>query len=369
MPQSLSAAGRQFQAPRIELSRVNPLKAPKHWRHYSLIALAAVVATLALESPLSRKSFDDNNEVTAPALNQVKSALANERLSSLLPAVKDVALPPLPVAKENAKAPYVAAANAILIDDQSKLPLYEKAADQKIAVASTTKIVTALVAIEKLGDLNQRVTISKNARNQIGSTVGYKVGETATLKELLYGLKLVSGNDSALALSEQLISTGGADSTNQFVVEMNKMAERLGMNNSRFFDPAGLNDNGYSTASDMVKAMSRLIESPVMRQIIGTANYVYTSPEGVRHDLPNSNRLVKEEMYYAGVIGGKTGYTPKTAEGGAGHCLVVSAERNGRRLIAAVFGTYSNAPEASAQVARQLLDYGFENFTWQTVSR
>lgn len=309
----------------------------------------------------------------SPALitNQstIRSAKALARPTVQLPTIESVILPPVPVKKTSLKEPNFAASHIIVIDRSTRLPLYIKAANQQIAIASTTKIMTALVALEKYPDLNRRVEISQTAQNQIGSVVAFRPGETATIDQLLHGLLIVSGNDVALALSEQLTPIGGADSTTAFVAEMNKLARRIGMNNSLFVDPAGLNDQGYSTAADMAKAMLELLNKPELVNIIRIGNFEYNSPEGYPHIFKSSNRLVTEGMLYPGIIGGKTGYTPKTVEGGAGHCLVVAAEREGHQLVAAIFDTYSNTPQASAEVAKALFDYSWQNFTWQSVKR
>lgn len=341
---------------------------PKKWRHLSVIALAILVGAMTIDSKSLSTSADANqlSQIGGGEMTTTQAVKANLDVS--LPEIKSVDLPPVPVKNDGVIEPALQASNVILVDNESKLPLYEKGADQKIAVASTTKIMTAIVAFENYKDLDKEVVLSNRAINQIGSAVGFRPGETATVRQLLYGLLLVSGNDAAMALSELYLPEGGEVSTKAFVDKMNETARRLGMKDTKFQDPAGLFDTGYSTPADMAKAMSALIEQPEAVKMIGTLNHTYYSPRGIRHDLLNSNRLLGE-MYYDGMIGGKTGFTPKTAEGGAGHCLIVAAARNGHTLIAAVFDTYSNTPQASAQVARDALNYGFNNFTWQSIAR
>lgn len=353
--------------PTITLPRLSfSAKLPKQWRHLMIASLAMLVAMIGVgkqtinDSRASASSLVNPNITTPPLTNHY---------ANFLPAVKSIALPPVPVKKPNVRAPVIAASGAILFDDTSKLPLYEKASAERRAVASTTKIITAQVVINSFKDLDQRVVVGKDSLNQIGSGVGFHPGETVTIRQLLYGLLMVSGNDAATQLSELYLPEGGQASTQAFTAEMNNLALRLGMTSSRFYDPAGLNDQAYSTPNDMAKAMSELLKNPELVKIIGTANYAYNSPENFTHSFKNSNRLVTDEMLYAGIIGGKTGFTPETQDGGAGHCLIVAAERGGHRLIAAVYGTYNSAPQASAEVARTLLDYGFTSFSWVNIPR
>lgn len=343
---------------------------PPQWRHFSIAALAALVAMIGVEqSSFTGSSSSTTNQTSATDQTAVRQVRAYSGPIVQLPKVESISLPPIPVRNPRVKEPFVPVSYAVLIDEATQLPLYEKQADQQTAVASTTKIITALVALEKYPDLNQRVQVSSSAINQIGSSVGFRAGETATIRQLLHGLMIVSGNDAALVLAEQLTPVGGSDSTTAFVNEMNKLAQRLGMRNSRFQDPAGLDDQGYSTAGDMAKAMTEVLKKPELAKIMGLADYQYTSLEGYLHVFKSSNRLVTEEMFYQGIIGGKTGYTPKIAEGGAGHCLVAAAERQGHKLIAVVLDTHDHTPQASAEVAKQLFDFGFQNFTWQSIDR
>lgn len=333
---------------------------PKQWRHVSIIALASLVATIGIE----RQTLPYSAASTTIA---TQAAVSISRPAVLLPSIKNIALPPLPVRKAGTKDPLIAANKVILIDEASQLPLYAKKSGTRAAIASTTKLATAIVAIENSPDLSKPIQISEATVSQIGSAVGFRVNETATISQLLHGLLIVSGNDAAYALAEQL--GNGPEPTKAFIDKMNELAKRLKMDNTYFHDPAGLNDAGYSSAADMAKLMSYSLRHQLLTEIMQLAEYEYTAPEGFRHVLKNSNRLVTPELYYDGIIGGKTGFTPKTVDGGAGHCLVVAASRNGHRLVAVILDTHSQAPEASAQVARALFDYGFNNFEWQTLTR
>ena len=335
------------------------------WRHIFIVGLAITLTVIGFEkqSPPGATASDGEGITTATqqALSNANQAFVN------LPTVQSITLPPLPVKKEGLKNPYFAARNIILLDDTSKLPLYEKNPHEPVAIASTTKIATAIVAIENY-KLNQMISTSETATSTIGSKVGLRVGEQATTDQLLHGLLMVSGNDAAIVLAEQMAKIGDVNKTDRFVQAMNSIAQKLNLENTQFFDSAGLNDGGHATAHDMAILMSQAMIYPEFATIIKLGNYDYTNSEGDHHSFKNSNRLVNE-MYYEGIEGGKTGFTPKTPEGGAGHCLIAAATRNGHRLIAVVLGTDSNEPQASQEVARSLFDYGFNNFTWQTITR
>lgn len=323
---------------------------PGQWRHISIVILAVFLAVVGFERHSAASPAD------AQPLDQTR-----EQPTVSLPSIQSISLPPIPVKKSGLGEPSFTAANIILIDEASKIVLYEKQPRVRKSIASTTKIASAVVALEHY-DLNQVVTIPEEARAAIGSAVTFKPGEPATIEQLLHGLLIVSGNDAAVALA-QLMPEG------QFVAKMNELAKRLGMSDTYFLDPAGLNDQGYSTASDMAKLLGYALRNKTFAQIVKLGKYEYTSPQGYLHTFESSNRLVREEMYYSGILGGKTGYTPKTAEGGAGHCIVVAASRDGHELIAVVLETYSQTPQASAEVSRSLFDYGYSNFTWQSFVR
>lgn len=334
------------------------------------LAIAAGLVGVGQQLPTINVSASEGAE-SASGPQKPQAATQQLKLAGIsvqLPEIKSIKLPPVPVKKTEGKDPFIGATNVIVLDDASKIPLYEKDADKRIAVASTTKVATAMVALKHY-NLSDKVTISPAAAGQIGSAVGFRVGETATIEQLLYGLMIVSGNDAAYALAEQLAQPGDADPTERFITEMNKLARQLSMNDTNFKQPAGLDDSAYSSAADMAKMMSYAIKNKAFKEIIGHADYEYTSPGGQLHKFHNSNRLSTEEMFYPGIIGGKTGFTPETPEGGAGHCLIVAAERNGHTLIAAVYRTYSQTPQASAEVAKAALDYAFNNYTWQEITR
>ena len=213
-----------------------------------------------------------------------------------------------------AEAVEVSAAAAVLMDADSGRLLYEKNGEKRMLIASTTKLMTALVALEQ-GGLQQEITVTGGHMAE-GSSMYLRPGEKLTLETLLYGLLLCSGNDAALAVTECM---GGAV---PFVARMNEKAAELGMENTHFANPNGLDDEAhYSTAEDMAKLAAAAMDDPVLRRVASTR----TARIGGR-TLTNHNKLLSR---VEGCVGLKTGYTRA-----AGRTLVSCAERDGVRLVA-----------------------------------
>ena len=209
----------------------------------------------------------------------------------------------------------VGAESYIVTDADSGRVLYEQNADERMLIASTTKIMTALVALEH-GSTNDIVTVTEEAAGVEGSSMGLTAGDRLRLEELLYGMMLVSGNDAAAAVACHI-----AGSSEKFAELMNAKAAELGMTGSSFSNPHGLDDaNHYSTARDMAILMRAALDNEVLAAILATKTVTIN---GVTYK--NHNKLL---WMYDGVIGGKTGYT--TA---AGRTLVSCCERGGVRLI------------------------------------
>lgn len=238
---------------------------------------------------------------------------------------------------------------AIVIDMESGRVLYEKNARRSMPMASTTKIMTAIVAIEK-GNLEDEVTISKRAATVWGSEIHLQVGEKLKLRDLLYGLMLRSGNDAAIAIAEHI---GG--SVEEFCQIMNDKAKELGLPNSHFTSPHGLDMPGhYTTAYELACLTSYALKNPIFNEIVGTKQ----TSIGNRQ-LYNTNELLGA---YPGVDGVKTGYT-----GQAGRCLVTSATKNDMRIITVVLGCPTRT--ARAQSSTNLLNYAFSNFKEEILAR
>lgn len=214
---------------------------------------------------------------------------------------------------------YINAISAIALDCDSKLVLYEKNAYTPIEIASTTKIITALVAI-KSGDLNKKIIISKKAATIRGSEIGLKEGEEITLKELLYGLLLRSGNDAAIAIAE-----GVSGSVDEFSKLMNEYALEIGLLNSNFESPHGLDSSyHYSTAYDLALITAKAKEIKIFNDIVGSKDIIAKDYNFTR-SYHNINKILYLLPNSTGV---KTGSTGK-----AGKCLVTSVKIQNRDVI------------------------------------
>ena len=235
---------------------------------------------------------------------------------------------------------------AILIESETGRVLYEKNAHEPLPMASTTKIMTALLAIER-GNPDSLVTTGENAFGVPGTSLYLSLGETLTLRQMLYGLMLVSGNDAAVAIAEHV---GG--SVEDFCRMMTQRARELGCENTVFLTPHGLPVNGhFTTARDLALIARQAMKQPLFREIVSTQR-ASLPWEGHGYDrvLVNKNKLLST---YPGALGVKTGYTRA-----AGRCLVFAAERDGMTLIGAVL----NCPDWF-DAAAALLDQGFD--TWK----
>lgn len=238
------------------------------------------------------------------------------------------------------KANAVSAQNALLMDAQTQRILFEKNPDKRALIASTTKIMTALIVCEQSNVLD-RMQIPKEAVGIEGSSMYLQEGEVLTVQQLLYGLMLHSGNDAAVALA---IYCGGT--VEGFVALMNDKAHRLGMNSTHFENPHGLDSPGhYSTARDMAILASYAMNNPIFYQTVST-KHVNTGNRSLR----NHNKLLWRVQ---GADGVKTGFTKA-----AGRILVSSATRQGRRLIAVTM----NDPN-DWQDHAELLEKGFRQYT------
>lgn len=238
-----------------------------------------------------------------------------------------------------AAAPELSAASAILMDADTGAVLYEKDADRPSLIASTTKIMTAVVVLEHC-DPERRFTVPEAATQIEGSSMYLKAGETLAIRDLLYGMMLHSGNDAAVALA--LACSG---STEEFVAQMNLKAQKLGLHNTHFENPNGLDGETHrSSARDLALLTQYALQNETFLQIVSTK----TIRIGERC-LSNHNKLL---WMLDGALGVKTGYTKA-----AGRVLVSAAERNGRRLIAVTVRDGNDW-----QDHRALYDYGFSRY-------
>ena len=238
--------------------------------------------------------------------------------------------------------PAIEAGAAIVVDAESGRILYEKNAYSRKAMASTTKIMTAIIALEN-GRLDDVVTVSKRAASIRGSTINLREGQKMTLREMLYGLMLNSGNDAAIAIAEHV---GG--SVEGFIDMMNRKAAQVGARDTHFMSPHGLDADGhYSTAYDLAVITRYALQNPLFSEIVGTRTVSIQTG-----DLRNTNEMLS---IYPGADGVKTGYTGK-----AGRCLVTSATRDGWRIISVVLNCATRYKRAKS--SKLILDYAFNSY-------
>ncbi|MBR6604186.1 MAG: D-alanyl-D-alanine carboxypeptidase [Clostridia bacterium] len=237
----------------------------------------------------------------------------------------------------------LSAESAILINAENGEVYFEKNADKMLPMASTTKIMTALVALEG-SDLHDTVIIDRRAVGVEGSSVYLTDGELMTMEDLLYCLLLASANDAAEAIA---IEIGG--SIEGFAALMNKKANELGLKNTHFDNPHGLDsENHYTSAHDLALIAAYALHNPSFLKIVSTYKRNIQCEVGTRY-LINHNKLLRS---YDGCIGVKTGFTKRS-----GRCLVSAAERNGMRLVAVTL----NAPD-DWNDHKRMLDHGFSSY-------
>ncbi|MBQ9856134.1 MAG: D-alanyl-D-alanine carboxypeptidase [Clostridia bacterium] len=232
----------------------------------------------------------------------------------------------------------------ILMDADTGRVLYEKNADTRLAIASTTKIMTCLIALES-SMLTEKVTASKNASGVPGTSIYLSEGETLSMEDMLYSLMLRSGNDAAVAIAEHIAGT-----TEEFASLMNKRAKEIGAD-AYFTTPNGLDEGENGASARGITLISKeALKSEEFRRIVSTQRRTIPwKDHEYERVLTNKNRLLKD---YGGAIGIKTGYTKK-----AGRCLVFAAERENMTLVGAVL----NCPNWFDE-AQVLLDRGFEEY-------
>ena len=244
------------------------------------------------------------------------------------------------------------AKSAILIEASTGKILFEKNADEKLHPASMTKMMSMLLIVEAIEDgvinWDQVVTVSENASSMGGSQILLETGEKMSVRDLFKGVAIASGNDAVVALAETV-----AGSVNNFVGMMNKRAKELGLTNTNFKNPHGLDDaNHYSSSRDMSIIAGELVKHKEVLE------YTKIYEDYLREDtdrkiwLVNTNRLVR---FYDGVDGLKTGYTED-----AGYCMTATAEKDGMRIIAVVMGEETS--KIRNQEVSEMLDYAFAQY-------
>ena len=239
----------------------------------------------------------------------------------------------------------------VVIDRKSNTVLIGKNENQRKKMASTTKIMTALIVIEN-ANLSDTVEISKKAANTGGSRLGLKTGDKITVLDLLYGLMMRSGNDAAVALAEYV-----AGSISNFADIMNNKTKELNLSNTHFVTPHGLDeDEHYTTAYELALLSNYAMNNEVFAKIVGTKNYTITL-NGYPKTLINTNELLG---VLNGVYGIKTGFT-----NGANRCLVTCCKRGEMDIICVVLGADTKKFRTTDSI--KLIEYSFNSFTYVDV--
>lgn len=237
---------------------------------------------------------------------------------------------------------HLSAKSAVLYDPYSQSFLYSKNADARLPMASTTKIMTALIAIEN-SQLETLVNISDKAIGTEGSSLYLKHGESMTMEDLLFGLMLRSANDAAAAIAYEI-----SGSIEAFAEKMNEKALTMGLKDTHFTNPHGLDNNShYTTARELAVITGEALKNDVFLKIVSTKKHIIKNADGEARLLINHNKLLN---MYENTIGVKTGFTKKS-----GRCLVGAAERDGVRLITV---TISAPDDWNDHIA--LFNYGFK---------
>lgn len=287
------------------------------------------------------KYLSKDKEIIVSPLPNFLTAFANDQVSTL-----NLWVPLLEAFNLNLdeiKIPSISAKSALVYDLTTQKTLFSKNHDMKLPMASLTKIMTAIIALES-GKKDDKYIVSKE--NLVGeNSMGLTEGEVLTLEELLYGLMLLSGNDSAEVLADNF-----PRGRSQFVAAMNNKAKALGLKSTNFTNPTGMEGDGaqYTTAYDLLVITNYAMQDSLFREVVKTFNY--TIPYSKNHKafyLQNQTNLISS---YPGVAGIKDGYTPE-----AGLCLVTYLEYKGHKIVGILLGSGNRRQEM-----KDLLDYSLK---------
>lgn len=253
---------------------------------------------------------------------------------------------PYPVFIGKEKPDFISAKSALVMDIPSSVIMFEKNPDQKLFPASTTKITTAIVAMEYFKPTDILTVKSSDFE---GAMMGLVEGEKITFENILYGLLVRSANDAAVVIAENY--PGG---TEQFISAMNKKAKELNMNNTHYVNSSGLDDeNHYSSVKDLALISSFALKNPTFQKIVSTPFYTVTDVTGKKvHSFKNVNTLLGKVW---GVDGIKTGWTELAEE-----CLVASANRNGKRVLTIVLASQDRFGETE-----YLIEWAYASHRWE----
>lgn len=306
----------------------------KRHKIYTLIILILLLGTLVFVY----KHFFKKEELVVSPLPSSLTIFANNQVSTL-----NLWTPFFEMFEEDKnKEPFVSAKSALVYDLTSEKVLFSKNSERKLPMASLTKIMTAIVAIESAKDdeylVSQEDLVGENS-------MGLTTGEKLTLKELLYGLILTSGNDAAETLASNF--PGGRE---KFIEAMNNKSKAMGLKNTKFTNPTGLEGNGnqYTTAKDLLVITNYALQSSIFKEVVRT--FIHEIPYSENHKafyLENETNLISS---YPGVFGVKDGYTPE-----AGLCLVTYLDYKGHKIIGIILGSDNRRQEM-----KDLLDYSLK---------
>lgn len=287
---------------------------------------------------------------SAISINAANKRLSQERVEKTKPVLSVNIYADLPVLKtKHSNYPVVSAQSAMVVDMNSGVTLYEKDPQRGLFPASTTKIVTALVALD-LYDVEDVVTVPYYS--VIGQRMGLSWGEKITVRNLLNGLLIYSANDAAEVLA--LIAPTGRD---HFIELMNEKVLDLGLVNTHFTNPAGLDDAAqYSTVKDLITVSKVALKNPIFAEIVATPEMTVKSvDEKILHRLKSTNKLLTE---VDGVKGVKTGWTEIAREN-----LVTYIERDNKKILIAVLGSQDRFGET-----KELVDWIYDSYQWNKVT-
>lgn len=290
---------------------------------------------------LSRQDFSFYQKQAPPALISFKA-------SYIYPwGIKQTGLEP----KVNAKA-------AIAVDIDNGQTLFSYNENDKLAMASLTKIMTAVIAMERINDFNVPVTISKDAALVEGSRMNLWIDEKIMLKDVLYGLILKSGNDAAVTLEEYYDNVVQAKTNcdQDFVTLMNQKAADLGLKNMKFEDSSGISENNTTSPEDLVFLMDYAMRNPMFREVMSTTQYTASALNGsLQHPMNTTNRLLKTR---ADVLAGKTGYS----EAAGYNMITVFKSPAGHRIVTIIFGT--EGIDARFNETNKIIDWVYSSYRW-----
>lgn len=313
----------------------------KRTRWLRIISVSCIIVLLSMQT-VTLADDEENYLEDEQIQNEIMQTINSEESNAIETGTSN----------EN-KKPTLNSRRYAVYDRASGTTVYGKDENRQTAMASTTKIMTAVIVLENCQDLNETVTIEAKAATTGGSRLGLQNGDKITINDLLYGLLLRSGNDVAIALA---IHVGG--DVKGFAELMNNKAKELNLKNTNFVTPHGLDDpNHFTTASELAKLTDYALRNAKFSQIVKTT-ITTISINGNNKEIKNTNELLCGNI--EGVYGVKTGFTNI-----AGRCLVTSVKRNDMDLIIVVLG--ADTRKDRAQDTLKLIDYSFKTFRTENI--